>query len=125
MKKLPIFIAATAALLIGGSLYYKKIQENDPMAGVPDTAALEEEFENKEAQKENSIENNNQPERNLSQDPVYVYTNNLIAQLNTYPQCVMLAQAMRNMASSQAPAQIRARQVDKIFGKMPEMCIRQ
>lgn len=121
MKKLPIFIIVTVALLVGGSYYYKTNQENDPMAGVPDTAALEEEHESKESQ----AENNNQQQVNPAQDPVYVYTNNLIAQLNTYPQCVMLARAMRDMASSQAPDQIRVRQVDKIFSKMPDMCIRQ
>jgi flagellar basal body-associated protein FliL len=79
---------------------------------------------------ENSVEDNNQNQQqeqqgSLAQDPVYIYTNNLIAQLNTYPQCVMLAKAMRDMASSQAPDQIRVRQVDKIFSKIPDMCIRQ
>jgi hypothetical protein len=124
MKKLPIFITATVALLIVGSLYYKKFQENDPMAGVPDTAALEEEFENKETQKENSNENNNQSERDLSQDPVYRYANNLIAQLHPYPPCVVLGQTIRDIASSQAPADVREHQIDIIFNKMPDICTR-
>ncbi|MBA5606793.1 hypothetical protein H3H36_15660 [Duganella sp. FT3S] len=72
---------------------------------------------------ENTVEEESQQQVGIAEDQVYVYTNNLIAQLNTYPQCVMLAKAMREMASSQAPDQIRIRQVDKIFSKMPEMCI--
>jgi|SRR5471032_777224 len=76
---------------------------------------------------DNAVEDNNQQQQqgNLAQDPVYMYANNLIAQLNTYPPCVMLAQAMRDMASSQAPDEIRERQIDKIFSKMPDSCIRQ
>jgi len=77
---------------------------------------------------DSAVEDNSQQQQqqgNLAQDPVYMYANNLIAQLNTYPPCVMLAQAMRDMASSQAPDEIRERQIDKIFSKMPDSCIRQ
>jgi len=77
---------------------------------------------------ENAVEDNNQQQQqqgSIAQDPVYMYANNLIAQLNTYPPCVMLAQAMRDMATSQAPDEIRERQIDKIFSKMPDSCIRQ
>jgi len=78
-----------------------------------------------EMNKEQDNKISRQQQRDLTQDPVYRYTNNLIAQLNTYPPCVMFARAMRDMASSQAPDEIRERQVDKIFDKIPDSCIRQ
>jgi len=74
---------------------------------------------------DNSQQQQQQQQGSIAQDPVYMYANNLIAQLNTYPPCVMLAQAMRDMATSQAPDEIRERQIDKIFSKMPDSCIRQ
>ncbi len=76
-----------------------------------------------EAEKE-AAEQHKEREQALLQDPVYRYTNNLIAQLNPLPHCVALAQTMRNISSSDAPAHVRQMQVEAIFNKLPDRCIR-
>ncbi|MBA5606795.1 hypothetical protein H3H36_15670 [Duganella sp. FT3S] len=124
MSKKTKSIAALITIFIAGALYYNKYQhENDPMAGIPDTAALEEESENKISQSEGNSVDNISREKDLSQDAVYNYTNNIIAQLRPYPPCVTLAQTMRDIASSNAPADIRERQVNIIYNKMPSICV--
>jgi hypothetical protein len=59
----------------------------------------------------------------LEQDQVYNYTNGLIAQIRPLPACVALAQAMRDIASSNAPDYVRERQVNAMFDKIPDACI--
>jgi hypothetical protein len=59
----------------------------------------------------------------LTQDQTYNYTNGLIAQIRPIPACVALAQAMRDIASSNAPDYVRERQVNAIFDKMPDTCV--
>lgn len=71
------------------------------------------------------FESSPQEDGRIAQDQVYNYTNGLIAQLRPLPACVALAQSMRDIASSSAPAYVRERQVNAIFDKMPNACINQ
>lgn len=62
-------------------------------------------------------------EKALLQDPVYRQTNAYIAEMRALPPCVAIAQMMRNMASSQAPAHVREMQVEAMMDKIPEICV--